>query len=47
MMMVTIRLSMGKNQGKANKADNLVGVCYRSPNPDEKAKDDILYNYKI
>ena len=26
-------------RGKANKADNLVGVCYRSPNRDEEVDE--------
>ena len=33
---------MGKSRGKANKADIVVGVCYRPPNQDEEA-DEIFY----
>jgi len=31
-----------KTRGKANEADILLGVCYRSPNQDEEV-DDIFY----
>jgi len=30
---------MAKNQGKANKADIVVGVCYRPPNQDEETHE--------
>jgi len=32
---------MGYNQGKANKTESIVGVCYRPPNQDEEV-DKIL-----
>jgi len=35
------RLSV-KMRGKANKADILLGVCYRPPNQDEEA-DEVFY----
>ena len=33
---------MGKDDGKANKADILLGVCYRPPNQDEDV-DEMFY----
>lgn len=33
---------MGKDKGKTNKADMLVGVCYRPPNENEE-KDEAFY----
>lgn len=33
---------MGKDQGKPDKADVLVGVCYKPPNQDEEA-DEAFY----
>ncbi|GAB0181359.1 hypothetical protein GRJ2_000601200 [Grus japonensis] len=33
---------MGKNQGKAKKANIMVGICYRPPNQDEEV-DEIFY----
>ena len=30
---------MGKDEGKANKADILLGVCYRPPNQDEEVDE--------
>ena len=33
---------MGRDRGKANKADILVGVCYTPPNQDEET-DEVLY----
>ena len=41
LMMVTMGFK-GKNQGKASKADTMVGACYRPPNQDEEA-DEIFY----
>ena len=38
LMMVMIGLSLWvRIRGKANKADIMVGVCYRPPNQDEEA----------
>lgn len=33
---------MGKDRGRADKADILVGVCYRPPNQDEET-DEVFY----
>jgi len=41
LMMVTMGFK-GKNQGKASKADTMVGACYRPPNQDEEM-DEIFY----
>ncbi|RMC11936.1 hypothetical protein DUI87_11065 [Hirundo rustica rustica] len=44
LMMIKL-VPMGKNQGKANKGDILVGICYRAPNQDEEV--DVVFYKKL